>query len=92
MSMGLQKASSAEDIWSELKHSQPRMMSDIAKAIGIRVQAVSQWRRVPIERVDVVARLTGVPAQKLRPDWPWPPPISAPLSTKSRSNKRSSVR
>jgi DNA-binding transcriptional regulator YdaS (Cro superfamily) len=93
MSMVLQKAAVAESVWSELKHSQPRMMSDIAQAIGIRVQAVSQWRRVPIERVDVVARVTGIPAQKLRPDWPWPPPISAPLApAKPRSTKRSSAR
>jgi DNA-binding transcriptional regulator YdaS (Cro superfamily) len=84
MSMVLQKAATAaESVWSDLKHSQPRMMSDIAQAIGIRVQAVSQWRRVPIERVDVVSRLTGIPAQRLRPDWPWPTPTRQRRSNRS---------
>ena len=40
----------------------------LAKALKIRGQAVSQWRRVPIGRVREVAEITGIPAHELRPD------------------------
>ena len=40
----------------------------VAKALGITHGAVSQWRRVPAERVIDVERLTGVPRYRLRPD------------------------
>jgi DNA-binding transcriptional regulator YdaS (Cro superfamily) len=35
---------------------------------GITRQAVSQWRRVPAERVLDVERASGVPRHELRPD------------------------
>jgi len=43
--------------------------SALAKAIGnITPQAISQWKKVPAERVLDVARITGIPAEELRPD------------------------
>lgn len=41
---------------------------DLAKQLGISAQAVSQWARVPVERVLEIERLTGVPRHELRPD------------------------
>lgn len=40
----------------------------LAEAIGVTRSAVSQWPRVPAERVLEVERVTGVPRHELRPD------------------------
>ena len=40
----------------------------IAKELGITPGAVSQWRRVPVNRVTVVAAVLGVPISEVRPD------------------------
>jgi DNA-binding transcriptional regulator YdaS (Cro superfamily) len=40
----------------------------LARLIGVTSQAVSQWRRVPAERVLDVERVTGVARHDLRPD------------------------
>ena len=40
----------------------------VARALGITHGAVSQWRRVPAERVIAVEGLTGIPREQLRPD------------------------
>jgi DNA-binding transcriptional regulator YdaS (Cro superfamily) len=40
----------------------------VARALGITHGAVSQWRRVPAERVIAVEALTGFPKERLRPD------------------------
>lgn len=40
----------------------------LARLLGITSQAVSQWQRVPAERVLDVESLTGVPRYDLRPD------------------------
>lgn len=40
----------------------------LAEGLGISGPAISQWGRVPAERVIQVERLTGVPRHKLRPD------------------------
>lgn len=40
----------------------------ISREIGITHGAVSQWRRVPAERVIDVERVTGIPREALRPD------------------------
>jgi len=43
--------------------------SGLAKLLGrITPQAISQWRRVPAERVLDVERVTGVGRHELRPD------------------------
>lgn len=52
--------------------------SGLAKAIGgITPQAISQWDRVPAERVLQVERATGVPRHDLRPDIYPDPKMSA---------------
>lgn len=40
----------------------------LGEAIGITGEAVSQWTKVPSERVIPIERATGVPRQRLRPD------------------------
>lgn len=42
--------------------------SALAKSLGITPGAVSQWVRVPAERVVEVERATGIPREELRPD------------------------
>lgn len=36
--------------------------------VFITPQAISQWRRVPVARATVVARVTGISRRELRPD------------------------
>jgi len=40
----------------------------LSKQLGLSRGAVSQWDKVPLERVPAVARLTGIPRELLRPD------------------------
>ena len=40
----------------------------LGKALGLSKGAVSNWSEVPLDRVNDVARLTGVPREQLRPD------------------------
>jgi DNA-binding transcriptional regulator YdaS (Cro superfamily) len=40
----------------------------LAGALGISPGAVSQWDRVPAERVAEVEQVTGIPRRQLRPD------------------------
>ena len=42
--------------------------SRLAHAMGIQPSAISQWDRVPVERVLDVERLTGISRHDLRPD------------------------
>jgi DNA-binding transcriptional regulator YdaS (Cro superfamily) len=42
--------------------------SALARALGLKVQSIQQWRRIPAERVLDVERATGVPRSALRPD------------------------
>lgn len=43
-------------------------VAKVARHLGIRPQAVSQWRRVPAARVIDVERLTGISRARIRPD------------------------
>ena len=52
-------------------------VSALAKALGVTSQAVSQWRRVPVERVLDAEKLTGIPRHEFRPDIYPPPGIEA---------------
>jgi len=40
----------------------------IAKGLKITRSSVSQWTRVPAERIVEVERITGIPREELRPD------------------------
>ena len=52
------------------------LMARIAKEIGYESRGtVSQWKRVPAERAELVERLSGIPRHELRPDL-WKPPAS----------------
>lgn len=42
--------------------------SALSRLLGIRPQAVSQWRRIPVERVIEIERATGIDRHELRPD------------------------
>jgi|TARA_R110000803_G_C11911633_1_gene313331 DNA-binding transcriptional regulator YdaS (Cro superfamily) len=42
--------------------------SKMAEAVGISQAGVSQWRRVPIDHIAKVSKITGIPKEKLRPD------------------------
>ena len=43
------------------------MVTKLAEGLGISTAAVSQWRRIPQDRIDDVERITGVTREKLRP-------------------------
>lgn len=40
----------------------------LAESLGILPGALSQWKRVPADRAEKVADITGIPAHELRPD------------------------
>lgn len=50
-----------------------RQMPSIAEELKIARQAPYAWKRVPAERVQDVARITGMKPHELRPDL-YPPP------------------
>lgn len=41
----------------------------LALALGITPGAVSQWEKVPVERLDEIERLTGIPRHELCPEF-----------------------
>ena len=43
-------------------------LNALAVQLGISRAAISQWQRVPAERVLDVERITGIPRIELRPD------------------------
>jgi DNA-binding transcriptional regulator YdaS (Cro superfamily) len=40
----------------------------LARALGIKPQAVSQWTKIPTERILDVERATGIARAELRPE------------------------
>ncbi|MBS1070359.1 helix-turn-helix domain-containing protein [Gluconobacter cerinus] len=40
----------------------------LAKGLGIKPPSVYSWKKIPPGRVLAIAKLTGIPPQKLRPD------------------------
>src|SRR5215211_4803958 len=55
----------------------------LARRLGISQPSVSNWQRVPAERVVAVEALTGVPRASLRPDLYGTPDAAAAASTRS---------
>ena len=41
---------------------------ELASIMGISPAAISQWKRVPAERMHQVSRLTGLSPEQIRPD------------------------
>lgn len=50
----------------------------LASMLGLTQGAISQWKRVPPSRVQIVSHLTGIAPELLRPD------IFAPMPAKKR--------
>lgn len=50
-----------------LKASRGRAV-ELAACLGVSPSAISQWQRVPAERVLDIERITGVKRHELRPD------------------------
>lgn len=51
-------------------------LQNLADRLGLSLQGVHKWGRdIPIDRIEDVERVTGVPRQELRPDFfaprPW---------------------
>jgi DNA-binding transcriptional regulator YdaS (Cro superfamily) len=42
--------------------------SALARALGIKVQSVQKWKKIPAERMPAVEAITGISREKLRPD------------------------
>ena len=55
----------------------------IATGLGISPAAVSQWQRIPAERVGELARLLDLPPHRLRPDL-HPPDLHPPETSASQ--------
>ncbi|WP_459676160.1 YdaS family helix-turn-helix protein [Acidisoma sp. 7E03] len=53
------------------------MSAKITREIGLSRGTVSQWRRIPAERVLDVERITGISRRELRPDL-YPLEVSEP--------------
>jgi hypothetical protein len=51
----------------------------MADAIGVTPQAISHWKKVPVQRVAQVEKVTGIPRHLLRPDV-----FDAPTNTDSK--------
>ena len=59
-------------VMMEKLRGEPGQLSRIAQALGVYPQAVHQWKMVPLDRVVEVERITGIPREKLRPDYHLP--------------------
>jgi DNA-binding transcriptional regulator YdaS (Cro superfamily) len=40
----------------------------LSREVGLTLQAVCAWKRIPPKHVRTVARITGIPPSALRPD------------------------
>jgi pyruvate kinase len=54
-------------------------VKQIAAALGISTAAVSQWKRIPEDRVPDIAKALNLPPESLRPDLAPTPPHSEPM-------------
>lgn len=71
----------------ELAIRKMETMSALAEQLGLTVQSVSQWTRVPVERVLQVEGLTGVSRYMLRPDIYGPEPRRRPLARRPKGER-----
>lgn len=58
----------------------------LAARIGTSRQAVAKWERIPAHWVRLLEELTGVPAEKIRPDI-----FALPLARKAVGNVRAAA-
>lgn len=65
---GVVRANGQRTTLSAYLHARRGRLRDLAKAIGIAPSTITQWARVPAERVLDVERLTSIPRTDLRPD------------------------
>lgn len=65
---------SAMDIQAEFSKTRGLRVR-LARELGITQGAISQWSRVPAERVLDVSRIADIPKEELRPDL-YPPGAS----------------
>ena len=49
-------------------HATRGLSAKIARALGTHRSAVYQWKRVPAERVQLVADIMGLTPEQIRPD------------------------
>ncbi len=42
--------------------------SELARRLGIKVQAIQQWKQIPAKRIIAVEAVTGIPRNELRPE------------------------
>lgn len=67
--LALEEAASAVGIKSiEKAAAAVGSKSELARRLGVKVQSIQQWKRIPAERVLEVERITGIARHKLRPD------------------------
>lgn len=66
------------DKFTEWLKAERGRASRLAESLNIKPGAISQWDRVPAERVGDVSRATGIPPQVLRPDIFGPAPAQEP--------------
>lgn len=53
---------------TEWMNSERGRQAKLAAACRVTHSAVSQWTKVPGERLPIVSRVTGIPMKELRPD------------------------
>jgi DNA-binding transcriptional regulator YdaS (Cro superfamily) len=68
MRMRSTPSATAVAAWAAIKASRRVNLAWLADRLGLRRQAVQQWRAVPAERVVEISRWTGIPREELRPD------------------------
>jgi pyruvate kinase len=56
------------DKFTEWLKAERGRASRLAEVLNIRPGAISQWDRVPAERIGDVSRVTGLELHELRPD------------------------
>jgi DNA-binding transcriptional regulator YdaS (Cro superfamily) len=64
-------------------------MTELSLRLGISIQAISEWKRVPAMRVLQVEQATGVPRHQLRPDL-YPSDVRVGLAEGSLPTRKSS--